>query len=46
MLKVGDITWHYHAGIMTFPTVSVNYDIPLIVWGEEVLVNYKECITK
>ena len=34
--KVGDITWHYHAGIMTFPTqVSVNYDIPLIVWGEE-----------
>lgn len=36
MLKtVGDITWHYHAGIMTFPIkAAVMYDIPLIVWGE------------
>lgn len=34
--KVGDVTWHYHAGIMTFPIrVAVQYDIPLIVWGEE-----------
>jgi len=34
--KVGDITWHYHAGIMTFPAqVAVKYDIPLVVWGEE-----------
>ncbi|MBU0482020.1 MAG: N-acetyl sugar amidotransferase [Proteobacteria bacterium] len=34
--KVGDITWHYHAGIMTFPSqVAVKYDIPLVVWGEE-----------
>lgn len=34
--KVGDITWHYHAGIMTFPIqVAVMYDVPLIVWGEE-----------
>ena len=34
--KVGDITWHYHAGIMTFPIkAAVMYDIPLIVWGEE-----------
>ena len=34
--KVGDITWHYHAGIMTFPIqASVAYDIPLIIWGEE-----------
>ncbi|MDE1818494.1 MAG: N-acetyl sugar amidotransferase [Thaumarchaeota archaeon] len=33
--KVGDITWHYHAGIMTFPIqASVKYKIPLIVWGE------------
>lgn len=33
--KVGDITWHYHAGIMTFPIqVAVQRDIPLIVWGE------------
>ncbi|MBM3231401.1 N-acetyl sugar amidotransferase [Candidatus Peregrinibacteria bacterium] len=36
MLKtVGDITWHYHAGIMTFPIKSaVMYKIPLILWGE------------
>jgi N-acetyl sugar amidotransferase len=34
--KVGDITWHYHAGIMTFPSqAAVKYDVPLIVWGEE-----------
>jgi len=34
--KVGDITWHYHAGIMTFPIkAAVMYDVPLIVWGEE-----------
>lgn len=34
--KVGDITWHYHAGIMTFPIkAAVVYDIPLMVWGEE-----------
>lgn len=36
MLKtVGDLTWHYHAGIRTFPfQVAVQYKIPLIVWGE------------
>ncbi len=36
MLKtVGDITWHYHAGIMTFPIkAAVMYKIPLILWGE------------
>ena len=36
MLKtVGDLTWHYHAGIRTFPIqVAVKYNIPLIVWGE------------
>jgi N-acetyl sugar amidotransferase len=36
MLKtVGDITWHYHAGIRTFPfQVAVKYRIPLIIWGE------------
>lgn len=33
--KVGDITWHYHAGIHTFPIqVAVNYNIPLMIWGE------------
>ena len=36
MLKtVGDVTWHYHAGIRTFPfQVAVKYQIPLIIWGE------------
>lgn len=33
--KVGDLTWHYHAGIRTFPfQAAVQYNIPLIVWGE------------
>jgi hypothetical protein len=32
---VGDLTWHYHAGIRTFPIqVAVNHNIPLMVWGE------------
>ncbi|MBY0431837.1 MAG: N-acetyl sugar amidotransferase [Rhodospirillales bacterium] len=34
--KVGDVTWHYHAGIMTYPIrAAVQYDVPLIVWGEQ-----------
>lgn len=33
--RIGDITWHYHAGIMTFPIrAAVMYKIPLIIWGE------------
>ncbi len=33
--KVGDITWHYHAGIMTLPfQIAVRHKIPLIIWGE------------
>jgi N-acetyl sugar amidotransferase len=33
--RVGDITWHYHTGIFTFPfQVAVRYRIPLIIWGE------------
>lgn len=33
--KVGDVTWHYHAGIMTFPIqIAVKYKIPLMIWGE------------
>lgn len=32
---VGDLTWHYHAGIKTFPIqVAVKHNIPLMVWGE------------
>jgi len=36
MLKVvGDLTWHYHAGIRTLPfQVAVKFKIPLVVWGE------------
>lgn len=36
MLKtVGDLTWHYHAGIRTLPfQIAVKYKIPLIIWGE------------
>jgi N-acetyl sugar amidotransferase len=34
--RMGDVTWHYHAGIMTFPIqVAVRYKIPLMIWGEE-----------
>ena len=33
--RVGDLTWHYHAGIRTVPfRVAVEKNIPLIVWGE------------
>jgi N-acetyl sugar amidotransferase len=32
---VGDLTWHYHAGIKTLPfKVAVEKNIPLIIWGE------------
>ena len=32
---VGDLTWHYHAGIRTFPfQVAVDREIPLVIWGE------------
>ena len=34
--RVGDITLHYHAGIMTFPIQeAVRRKIPLMIWGEE-----------
>lgn len=33
--KVGDLTWHYHAGIRTYPMkVAVEKKIPLVIWGE------------
>ncbi len=33
--KCGDLTWHYHAGILTLPLqMAVKFNIPLIVWGE------------
>jgi len=34
--RFGDVTWHYHSGIMTYPIqTAVRYKIPLMVWGEE-----------
>ena len=33
--KMGDMNWHNHAGIMTYPIqVAVHFSIPLIIWGE------------
>ena len=33
--RVGDLEWHYHAGIMTLPfKVAVEKNIPVIIWGE------------
>ena len=36
MLKLcGDLTWHYHCGIGTFPMqIAARFKIPLIIWGE------------
>lgn len=33
--KMGDMNWHNHCGIFTYPMkVAVFYNIPLIIWGE------------
>ncbi|MDP2669392.1 MAG: N-acetyl sugar amidotransferase [bacterium] len=33
--KMGDMNWHNHCGIMTYPIqIAVKYKIPLMVWGE------------
>lgn len=33
--KMGDMNWHAHCGIFTYPIqVAVKYNIPLIIWGE------------
>ncbi|MCF8057829.1 MAG: N-acetyl sugar amidotransferase [Bacteriovoracaceae bacterium] len=35
MQLMGDMNWHAHAGIFTYPIqVSVNQKIPLMIWGE------------
>ncbi len=35
MLMMGDMNWHAHAGIFTYPIkVAVQLKIPLIIWGE------------
>lgn len=33
--KMGDMNWHAHCGIMTYPIqIATKLDIPLVVWGE------------
>lgn len=33
--KMGDMNWHAHCGIMTYPIqIAVRFSIPLIIWGE------------
>lgn len=33
--KTGDLTWHYHTGIFSYPfQVARDKKIPLIIWGE------------
>lgn len=33
--KCGDLTWHYHAGILTLPLqIAVKFNIPLVIWAE------------
>ncbi len=35
LIQVGDISWPEHVGIFTIPVkVAVQYQIPLIIWGE------------
>lgn len=35
MLIMGDMNWHAHAGIFTYPIrVAVEQNIPLMIWGE------------
>jgi N-acetyl sugar amidotransferase len=34
-IKMGDMNWHNHCGIFTYPVqVAVKMKIPLIIWGE------------
>lgn len=33
--RMGDMNWHAHCGIFTYPIVAaVKFNIPLIIWGE------------
>ena len=35
MLVVGDMNWHNHVGIMTYPIrTAVEMNMPLMFWGE------------
>ena len=33
--KMGDMNWHAHCGIFTYPVqIAVKFKVPLIIWGE------------
>jgi N-acetyl sugar amidotransferase len=33
--KMGDMNWHAHCGIMTYPIqIAVKFNVPMMVWGE------------
>jgi N-acetyl sugar amidotransferase len=33
--KMGDMNWHAHCGIMTYPIqAAVRFEVPLMIWGE------------
>lgn len=33
--KMGDMNWHAHCGIMTYPIqIAVKFNVPLMIWGE------------
>ncbi len=45
--KLGDCCWPEHIGIFTAPVrVAVNYDIPLLIWGENSQFEYGGPATK
>jgi N-acetyl sugar amidotransferase len=34
--KMGDMFWHSHCGIYTYPVqIAVKFNIPLLIWGEQ-----------
>lgn len=34
-IKTGDMNWHNHSGIFTYPMqVAVKYNVPLVFWGD------------
>jgi len=41
MKKMGDMCWHCHAGITTYPVqIAVKFKVPLIIWGENQWSDY------
>lgn len=41
LYRIGDPCWHCHAGVGAYPLqVAVQYEIPLLVWGESVAENH------